>query len=600
MRISSGMILVAACCQTAFASVNWPNEPAGSAVVMDCPFTNSICPPLGGNSTAYATFSDAPLSPPYVFDTYLAAGSGHGNGQWDAVFPNLKEIYVGTWWSTNADFMGLPNNTNKMFFVACEKDNNFLVWQGAPGQPKTLKWYNQATYDNCGHPGETGMCYSKGDGTGWFEPNSGQSNGIVAAGSGWHRIEVYLKASTTTTSRDGIVRWWLDGLLVGNYPTVNLSPGGFQSFSLNHTWDGSGGDWCAWRDCSKSWHHYWDQFHISVPNGAALVPTSIRLSPLQTSAEKNRSLQFTATVLDQNGFPLVNQPAVTWATTGSNTIANGLFWAGNTTGDFTVTASAGSISASTTVKVMDFVAVNLKINCGDNSPAVPGWEPDLPYLVSGQTGEPYDFIGTFSTAGVANAAPAALYSTVRHYNHAFSFPACPNGNYLVRMHFSDKPAAGRAMDYTIEGIKVIDNMDIMKEAGGAFKAMVKEFNVVVSDNNGLQIAGNQDAGNDVFEAGIEIIRNGTSGTEARRVIGSARNGIQISAPGNGRIAVQAPGMQEYSVTVYDCEGRSKAIAFAKGMSSPVISGLRNGVYFVKVQGMGENQPAQYGQVMLMR
>ena len=64
-----------------------------------------------------------------------------------------------------------------------EIDNNFLVWQGLPGQPKTLKWYMQATYDNCGHPGEQGMCYSRGDGTGWFEPNVG-SGTVEATGVG--------------------------------------------------------------------------------------------------------------------------------------------------------------------------------------------------------------------------------------------------------------------------------------------------------------------------------------------------------------------------------------------------------------------------------
>ena len=209
------------------AAGNWPNEPAGSTVIVDCPFSGSLCPGIWNayNTASYANDGSAPLSPGSVFDTYMEKNSVTGNGQWGVALPDAKELYVGTWWSTNPDFQGYSNNNNKMLFARRpEIDNNFLVWQGFPGQPKTLKWYMQATYDNCGHPGESGMCYSRGDGTGWFEPNTG-ANATVSAGSGWHRIEIYLKTSTTKTSRDGIVRWWLDGAMVGNYTAVNLSPG---------------------------------------------------------------------------------------------------------------------------------------------------------------------------------------------------------------------------------------------------------------------------------------------------------------------------------------------------------------------------------------
>jgi hypothetical protein len=183
---------------------------------------------------------------------------------WGANLPDAKELYIGTWWSTNSDFVGICNNSNKMLFARNPSiDNNLLVWQGLPGQPKTLKWLMQASYDNCGHPGEFGMCYSQGDGTGWFEPNVG--NGTVSAGSGWHKIEIYLKTSTTKTSRDGSVKWWIDGQAIGNYPTVNLSPGGLQEFQINHAWDGS--SCLVARDMSKAWHHYWDHLHISTGQG---------------------------------------------------------------------------------------------------------------------------------------------------------------------------------------------------------------------------------------------------------------------------------------------------------------------------------------------
>jgi hypothetical protein len=253
---------------TAEASGSWPNEPAGLSVLVDCPFSGNLCPNMWDayNSAAFVADPAAPLSPSGALNDYLAVNSTEGSGQWGAALPNAKELYVGTWWRTNSEFQGMCNNNNKMLFARNPSiDNNFLVWQGAPGAPKTFKWYMQAGYDNCGHPGEVGMCYSQGEGTGWFEPNVG--SGTVAAGSGWHLIEFYLKSSTTKTSRDGAVKWWIDGRPVGSYNSVNLSPGGMSDFQINHTWDGTNCLLPPLRDLSKAWHHYWDHLHIAVGQG---------------------------------------------------------------------------------------------------------------------------------------------------------------------------------------------------------------------------------------------------------------------------------------------------------------------------------------------
>jgi hypothetical protein len=251
------------------AGGNWPNEPPGSTVVVDCPFSGSLCPPMFNvyNTASFTSDSKAPMSPGGVFDTYLDAGSITGNGQWGATLPKAREVFLGTWWSTNADFQGIANNGNKMLFIRAPSsgDNSFLVWQGPPNTARTLKWDMQAIYSNAHVSGWAGDPSGL---SGWFEPN-GPSNGIVSPGSGWHKIEIYLKASTTGTSRDGIVRWWLDGVLVGSYNNVNLAPGGYEDFQINHTWDGSGIFSASYRDMSKAWHHYWDHLYISVRQGGS-------------------------------------------------------------------------------------------------------------------------------------------------------------------------------------------------------------------------------------------------------------------------------------------------------------------------------------------
>ncbi len=240
----------------------------------------------------------------------------------------------------------------------------------------------------------------------------------------------------------------------------------------------------------------------------APTPESIELSPYSQMLTYGATVHFEATVLDQFGNPLSHQPSLEWTVSGNCGVIDnsGLFTAGETEGVCTVKATAGSLVAEASVEVVESIPVTIKVNCGDNSPAVSGWESDAQYLVSGSEGDPYDFGGAHDLSGASNAAPHDVYQTVRHKNHAYSFADIPDGNYTVRLHFTDGHTGGdgRAMDYTIEGEKVIDNFSIQQEAGGINKAIVKEFTVTVADGNGMQIVCDSDQGNDVFEAGIEI------------------------------------------------------------------------------------------------
>ena len=55
----------------------------------------------------------------------------------------------------------------------------------------------------------------------------------------WHRIEWYLKNATTTTSRDGVTRWWLDGILQGDYRDLQTPDNtGVIEYQLAPTWGG--------------------------------------------------------------------------------------------------------------------------------------------------------------------------------------------------------------------------------------------------------------------------------------------------------------------------------------------------------------------------
>jgi len=244
----------------------WPNEPAGMTLVTDTPFSDTF-PAEWFN--IYNTFpfaspggSGVQFSAPRALDMAMAAGSSQGNGQWGLNLPTRpREIYCGVYWSTNAEFQGSINTSNKMmFFRDPNIDNSLIHWGGLQDQPRVIRWYWQTVYSNAHVSGFDGGPSGL---TGYLVPNINAAAATVAAGSGWHFIELYLKCSTSLTSRDGIIRWWVNRTLCGSYTNVNLTPTGFSEFHLNGGWDGSPPFTAAGRDMSRAWHHYWDHIRIS-------------------------------------------------------------------------------------------------------------------------------------------------------------------------------------------------------------------------------------------------------------------------------------------------------------------------------------------------
>ncbi len=239
----------------------WPNQPAGMTLVTDTPFSDSLPSEWFNvyNTQSYASPGGAgtAFSAPRAFDEFMSAGSNTGNGQWGINIPYSSEIYMGMYWSTNADFIGYSNTTNKMiFFRDSNLDNSFLNWHGAPGAAKQIKWYFQSPYSNAHLAGWDG---DPSGVSGRLPCNVNGAAATMAAGSGWHFIELYLKKSTTTTSQNGTVKWWVDGTLCGNYTNCNICPNGFNEMQLTAAWDGSP----SGRDLTKSWHHYFDHLYIS-------------------------------------------------------------------------------------------------------------------------------------------------------------------------------------------------------------------------------------------------------------------------------------------------------------------------------------------------
>ncbi len=156
----------------------------------------------------------------------------------------------------------------------------------------------------------------------------------------------------------------------------------------------------------------------------------------------------------------------------------------------------------------------LRLNCGGPSLGEPGtagyWESDAAYA---QGGRLHGYRRQVETEGVANAGPMALYQTVRRSNHYYVFSGLEPGRYTVRLHFYDGGRnPQRSMDYTINGVKVLDGFNIKVEAGQEHRAVVREF--VTEVRHDLRILASEDDGVDVFEAGLEILRGGATPSPA--------------------------------------------------------------------------------------
>ena len=245
----------------------WTNEPAGSSVLVDCTFSST--PGSCGILDVYGSGisvsdSSAPVSPGGAVKALLYARATQGGMQLIYTTPQpVREMYVGFTWRTNPQFQGRIVQ-NKLFFIRGNNLGNgyFGMWN-PPGSPTMkMEWgHNTSGLDNshtCAM--DSGL---------WCYANVGPS--MITLGQ-WAKIEVYQKSSTTATSRDGALRWWVNGVMGGNYTNLNYAPGGLSEWQWNNTWDGA-------QDMGTSntvdWEHWIDHVHISLPNGAPNVDSPI-------------------------------------------------------------------------------------------------------------------------------------------------------------------------------------------------------------------------------------------------------------------------------------------------------------------------------------
>lgn len=264
-RVMFALLLAMTIAPSAWAQ-SWPNEPSGATVINDWSWNSC---PGGGWYPAYGcgqivTDSTAPQSPSNVLRFSYNPSNGTGGGDPYVMLGDVNEVFIGFWLKLSNPFMGCSNLANKI--AVMNTQDGSWIWFKAEGQqngPLHAVVGFQVTNGNLSNCHNSG--YGDCPGIFTFTPNVGSGN--IPKGQ-WVRIEIHYKRSSSTTSRDGIVRLWVNGQPAISSTTANWSNAPFSTLYFTPTWDGGGVGCNSTNPDTESFDHV----HISVPSGSGSTP----------------------------------------------------------------------------------------------------------------------------------------------------------------------------------------------------------------------------------------------------------------------------------------------------------------------------------------
>lgn len=249
-------------------SGSWVNAPQGGVVLLDHSFNSMVAAGLftPWNNTFIVSDASAPFTPSNVARTRLEAFAKTGGDELAYTSPtNYREMYMGVYWRTNPQFQGRISS-NKIFFLRGIPGTNGVIYMtGGPnmGQANfSLVWSHNSGHLNNGH-------IMGGDQFG-STAFANVGSAVVVPGL-WYKIELHIRASTTSSSRDGFMRMWLNNSLTHSYDQLNYAaatatmstPGFLNQWVWNETWDGSGDMGIS---NTVPWEHYVDHVYIVGKN----------------------------------------------------------------------------------------------------------------------------------------------------------------------------------------------------------------------------------------------------------------------------------------------------------------------------------------------
>ena len=230
-------------------SGTWPNEPAGMTLVTDEPFNALVengwqqvqRQTTNGSGLFLNADPTAPFSPGGILEFKYAAGYTGGSEPGVAYYDvaPIQETYFGFWWKPSNPWQNHSgSNVNKLAFLFPVSGGPIYIMMYREGSNYFLNTEPEFSGDVRRLP-----------------PNVTATP--ITLGQ-WHRVEWYVKYATSGSSRDGISRWWLDGVLQGDYHDLQTpADAGFGEYQIAPTWGGIGGT------KSETDYYWYDHARIS-------------------------------------------------------------------------------------------------------------------------------------------------------------------------------------------------------------------------------------------------------------------------------------------------------------------------------------------------
>jgi len=125
-------------------------------------------------------------------------------------------------------------------------------------------------------------------------------------------------------------------------------------------------------------------------------------------------------------------------------------------------------------------------------------------------GNEFSSTNAINLNGQSNAAPAAVYQTVR-WNSSFNYTIpnlTPNASYTVRLHFCELTwtASGqRVFNVAVNGNSWLSNFDIFATAGGQNKALVEQTTATANSSGQIVVLFTQGTADNPEVAGVEVL-----------------------------------------------------------------------------------------------
>jgi len=124
-------------------------------------------------------------------------------------------------------------------------------------------------------------------------------------------------------------------------------------------------------------------------------------------------------------------------------------------------------------------------------------------------GSPYTNVGVnVATAGVAYAAPAALYQTQRQGEFSYKISGlAPGSAHTVRLHFAEiwfSQSGQRKFNIAIGTQTILRDFDIVQAAGSNLKAVVQSISVTADSNGAITVTFTRGSVDQPTLAGIEV------------------------------------------------------------------------------------------------